>query len=126
MKSAYNLGVVDGKANASVNNVNITYTVKHTHNSSCYPTASFTYLGSEYNKYIEDTEYIWICSVCNTRFVDRNSDGWTARQTFNAHLVNGHCPNSSFTCGKIEGTRTTTNISTLASGDAVISATITY
>ena len=134
----------------------VTYTVSHTHGSYCYPVPEMVNGKARSPEGTERLDngvtitmvyhyYDVECSICGKKFTgnggsrSRNSGGYEqsrmnnakalAEKAFNKHLVDGRCPNtdeSMRTCGKDEGERIVTDVTTLQEGDSVVSATIDY
>ena len=141
--SGYNIGYTDGVASASStsSNVDVTYTYRHTHCSSCYSYPDAHYV-EYYEKGDDGGERAHICTItCSAcgkywRVAHRTSTSDAQRSISEAwalanssgHIQNGKCYSASPTlsCGKSAAEYTTTNVSDLIAGDSVISATIVY
>ena len=127
ISTAYQMGLTNGATNTNLDNVSITYTVRHTHGSYCRATKSLVIdsnrkSGNEYRS----TGH---CTACGASFDSgwtTASNGFSKTQGYVANIYMGHSCNPSLICGLDEGTRTTSDATTLKAGDEVISATITY
>ena len=139
--TAYQMGVTDGATGSKTKDVDVTYTVAHTHGDYCYPIASKTerawrddphYLGggdwSEHGIIAQVT-----CNVCGAYWRGDVADDYRydvayqyPRNAYANHLRLGRCPNKGYQCGKTAGEYTTTDVTTLGTGDSVLSATIKY
>ena len=135
----YKAGYTEGAAAAAANrpNVSITYRVRHTHGSWCYPEAKPLHSEWTGNK-LQDDGHSWArkwestttCSVCGESWTARSGNGWPGHDgpdgKFYNHLVNGKCPKASLCCGKPEGEYTTTNAISIGTGDTLVSAEVRY
>ena len=138
--SGYSAGYAQGVAKAQSSTATVTYTVKHVHGAYCKPSPSFIYHGTTSDMHSDGERYEFYghCSVCGNSYglskkaSDVESEGEAyyiqrAEDRYKAHLTSsGECPYATITCGKAEGTRTTTNTSTLGAGDTVISAVVNF
>lgn len=152
IETAYLLGVQDGKFEPD--DFSVTYTLRHTHGTYCYPTAEPVYLTSKsstsretdnggssyYTQYTYSATYK--CSACDYKASASKSTNqeWnfddslkssTKTAAFNKvrdkHLINGtYCPNSGYQCGKIEDLQTVDNVNMIGEGDEIVSATINF
>ena len=132
ISTAYQMGLTNGAANTNLDNVSITYTVKHTHGSGCYPVRSLSIdsnrqdNGSDGKRQTRTTGH---CTACGKYFDsgwEDNSEGYSKTIGYVQNIYMGHSCNPSLICGLVEGMRTTSDATTLKSGDEVVSATITY
>ncbi len=132
ISTAYQMGLTNGATTTNLDNVSITYTVRHTHGNYCYPTRSLVLNGTRTasagngkNSY----RTTGTCTACGQTF----DSGWVESSSGSGRSVDyvytiygGHSCNPIRNCGLDEGTRTTSDATTLKAGDEVVSATITY
>ncbi len=138
---------------ASIENVNITYTVNHTHGDYCYPEATWedgyfteSHRDSDlnagdgdnihyYNYYIKCTgcgQYTGATAVDSGHYYTKAAQCRQAAKNkailqYKAnHLRGGVCPYAGYKCGKEEGECKVTDVKQLGSGDEVLSATIEF
>lgn len=127
ISTAYQMGLTAGATNTNLDNVSIEYTVQHTHGAYCKATKSHVIDSNRQS----DKEYrsTGHCTACGASFDSgwtTASDGFSKTQGYVYNIYIGHSCNPPLVCGQTEGTRTTTDTTTLVGGDKVVSATITY
>ncbi len=138
ISTAYQIGITDAATGTNVSNVEVVYHVNHTHETYCYPIASYSgpYRSNPDMTYDNGVTHSgnkasYVCTICGGSFsgtshgsmTDAERDGLSS---FYAHLSGGRCTRKGYQCGKDAGEQEVTDVSILGAGDSVVSATITY
>lgn len=129
--TAYQMGLTAGATNTNLDNVTVTYTIKHTHGSYCRAVRSLSIDYQNQSTSSGGKKQFRVkghCTACGKTF----DSGWYDADSYSApsnvvySLYGSHSCNPPLICGKEEGTRTTTDSSSLTAGDEVVSAVIDF